>query len=66
VADFKEQRICIKFNHDPEKPPSEIHELLQKAFFDDSVSRTETFECYSQVKIGQNLVEDLEISGQPL
>jgi hypothetical protein len=57
MADLKEQRICIKFYFDLEKPPCEIYEILQKAFFDDAMCRPQTFVWYSRVKIGQTSVK---------
>jgi hypothetical protein len=53
-------------NSELKKPHSQIHKMLKKAIFDDSMSRTETFEWYSHVIIGSNLIEVLEISGHPL
>jgi hypothetical protein len=32
MEDIKEQRICVKFTCDLEKPPSEIYEMLKKFF----------------------------------
>jgi hypothetical protein len=60
MADRKEQRICIKLYCDLEKPPSEVYEMLQKAFFDDAMCRIQTFEWYSHVRIGQTSVDNLE------
>jgi hypothetical protein len=53
-------------NSELKKPHSQIHKMLKKAIFDDSMCKTEMFEWYTQVKIGPNLVEVLQISGHPL
>jgi len=43
MADFKEQRICIKFCFDLKKTALEIHRMLQEAFRDNAMSQSKLF-----------------------
>jgi hypothetical protein len=44
MADLKEERIFIKFCFNLEKLVSETYEMLKRAFHDDTMNRTQTFE----------------------
>ena len=65
MADFKEQRICIKFCFSLKKPAAETHRMLQEDFGDNAMSQSETFLWYKCFKDGQTSVDDDERSGRP-
>jgi hypothetical protein len=44
MADIKEKRIFMNFCFNLEKPACETYGMLKKAFHDDTMSRTQTFE----------------------
>jgi hypothetical protein len=60
-----EQRVCIKFCWKVGKSATEILEMLLEAFGENSLSRTEVFECYSRFKAGLVSVEDDERLERP-
>jgi hypothetical protein len=47
MADLKEQRICMKFCFKLGKTASETHEMLNTAFSDNAMGKTQTFEWFS-------------------
>ena len=63
VTDFKNQRICIKFNL--KKTAAETHRMLQEIFGDNAVSQSKTFLWYKCFKDGRKSVDDDESSGRP-
>jgi hypothetical protein len=65
MADFKEQRICVKFCFKLRKTASETHGMLKTAFGDNAMGRTQTFEWFSRFKRGETSVEDSERLGRP-
>jgi hypothetical protein len=47
---LKEQRVCIKFCQKVGKTATETYEMLQQAFGETALSRSNTFEWYSGKK----------------
>jgi hypothetical protein len=43
MADFKEQRICIKFCFKLKKTAAESHQMLKEAFGDNAMSQSKLF-----------------------
>lgn len=62
---MKEQCICVKFSLILGKTESEMHKILAVAFGDNAVVRTWAFECLSQFRRREILLEDCEHSGHP-
>ena len=60
-----EQRVCIKFCAKLGKTPTETFDMLQKAFPESALGRTQVFEWHSRFKSGQDSVKDEERSGRP-
>jgi hypothetical protein len=52
MADFKEQRICVKFCFKLGNSESETREMLKTALGDNAMGRTQTFEWFSRFKRG--------------
>jgi len=52
VADDKEQRVCIKFCFVLGKSAAETVLMLQEAFKEEALSRTQVYEWYSRFKGG--------------
>ena len=61
-----EQRICLRFCFRLGKTATEAHEMLQKAFKEEALSRTQVFEWYARFKRGETSVEDHPNSGRPV
>jgi hypothetical protein len=55
-----EQRAAIKFCFKLGKSASKMHELLQKVYGSDSLSRSTTFEWFKRFREGRELLEDDE------
>jgi truncated hemoglobin YjbI len=66
MADFKEQRICIKCCFKFKKTAAETHRMLKKAFGDNAMSQSKTFLWYKRFKDGRTSVDDDERSGRLL
>jgi hypothetical protein len=54
----------VKFYFKLGKTASETREMLKTAFGDNAMGRTQTFEWFSQFKLGETSVEDSERSGR--
>jgi hypothetical protein len=65
MADFKEQRICIKFRFRLNKTAAETHLMLKEAFGDNAMSQSKLFLWYKRFKGGRTSVDDVEHSGRP-
>jgi hypothetical protein len=52
-ADFKEQRICIKFRFRLNKTDAETHRMFKEEFGDNAMSQSKTFLWYKRFKGGQ-------------
>ena len=65
MADFKEQRICIKFCFRISKTAEETYEMLTKVFGDNAMSESDTILWYNRFKEGRtSVLEDDEQSEQ--
>jgi len=66
MADFREQRACIKFCFKLGKTVTEFYEMLKTAFGKQAMGRSQTFQCFSQFKAGRTSTDDDERSGRPV
>ncbi|GFX85027.1 protein GVQW3 [Trichonephila clavipes] len=66
MAERTEQRICIKFCFNLGKSCAEPIEMLQKAFKDECMGKTQIKEWYGQFKNGRTSVDSDPHSGRPL
>jgi len=64
IGDFYEQRICVKICFKLGKSFSETFEMLQQAFEDEAMSRTQSHEWYICFKEGRTSIADNESSGR--
>jgi transposase len=60
-----EQRVAIKFCFKSRLSATETLLLVQKAYGNEAVSRSNVFRWYSRFRDGRELVEDDERSGRP-
>ena len=60
-----EQSICIKFCFKIGKPATETYHLLQQAFGEDAMGRTQMFDLFRRFKEGRTSVESDLHSGRP-
>jgi len=60
-----EQRICIKFCFKIGKTATETYQLLQQAFGEDAMGRTQVFDWFRRVKESRTSVESDLRSGRP-
>jgi hypothetical protein len=60
----KEQRVCIGFCADLEKIATEIVTMIQQAFGDQIVSRTQVFHWHARFKTGRKSVDDDKHTGR--
>lgn len=65
MANLKEQRVCLKFCFLLEKSATKAYQMLQQAFKEDAMSRTQVFEWFGHFKRGEMSVEDHARSGRP-
>ena len=66
MADFREQRACIKFCFKLGKTATECYEMLKTAFGEQAMGRSQTFQWFSQFKAGRTSTDDDESSGRPV
>jgi len=52
MSDRTEQRICLRFCFRLGKTATETHEMLQKAFKEEALSRTQVLEWFAPFKRG--------------
>ena len=64
MADFREQRACIKFCFKLGKTATECYEMLKTAFGKQAMGRSETFQWFSRFKAART--DDDERSGRPV
>ena len=57
MCESTEQRICIKFCFEIGKAATETYQLLQKAYGEDAMSRTQVFDWFHRFKEGRISVE---------
>jgi hypothetical protein len=65
MADFREQRTCIKFCLKLVKTATECYEMLKTAFGEQAMGRSPTFQSFSLFKAGRTSIDD-ERSGRPV
>jgi hypothetical protein len=65
MMDFEEQHVCVKFCFKLGKTATERWEMLQQAFGDECMSRTQRFEWYSRLKTGRTSIDEYPRSGRP-
>ena len=66
MADFREQRACIKFCFKLEKTATECYEMLKTAFGEQAMGRSQTFQWFSRFEAGRTSIDDDERSGRPV
>jgi len=66
MADFHEQRACIKFCFKLGKTATEYYEMLKTAFGEQAMGRSETFQWFSRFKAGRTSIDDDEQSSRPV
>ena len=64
VADFLEQRACVKFCFKLGKTPTEFYEMLKTAFGEQAMGCPQTFQWFSRCKACRTSTDD-ERSGRP-
>jgi len=65
MTDKKEQRICLKVCFKLGKTASETHTMLKRAFGDNILGQTQTYERFKRFKNGRRSVDAEERSGRP-
>jgi len=60
-----EERVCVKFCFKLGKTATETWKMLQQAFGDKCMSRTQCFEWYSHFKTGRPSIDEDLRSGRP-
>src|SRR5215469_10129469 len=65
MKDLEEQRVCVKFCFKLENPFTEAFQMLQQAYEEDCLSRTQCYEWYQRFKSGRTSIEDDPKSGRP-
>jgi len=65
MKDLEEQRVCVKFCLKLGKPFTETFQMLQQAYGEDYVSRTQCHEWHQRFKSGRTSVEGDPKSGRP-
>ena len=65
MANFREQRACIKFCFKLGKTATECYEMLKTAFGEQAMGRSQTFQWFSRLKAGRISTDD-ERSGRPV
>ena len=58
MADFREQRACIKFCFKFGKTATECYEMLKTAFGEQAMGRSQTFQWFSRFKAGRTSTDD--------
>ena len=66
MADFREQRACIKFCFKLGKTATECYEILKTAFGEQTMDRSQTFQWFFLFKAGRTSIDDDEHSGRPV
>ena len=66
MANFREQRACIKFCFKLGKTGIECYEMLKTAFGEQAKGRSQTFQWFSRFKAGRTSTDDDERSGRPV
>ena len=58
MADFREQRACIKLSFKLGKTVTECYEMLKTAFGVQAIGRSQTIQWFYQFKAGRNSTDD--------
>ena len=66
MADFREQRACIKFCFKLGETATECYEMLKTAFEEQVMGRSQTFQWFSRFKAGRTSTDDDERCGRPV
>ena len=66
MADFREQRTCIKFCFKLGKTATGCYEMLKTAFGEQAMGRSQTFHWISRFKAGRTPTDDDEPCGRPV
>jgi len=64
MCESTEQRICIKFCSEIGKTPTETYQLLQQAYGEDAMGRTQVFDWFCRFTEGRTSVESDPRSGR--
>ena len=64
MADFREQRACIKFCLKLGKTTTECYEMLKTTFGEQAMGCSQTFQWFSLFKAGRTSTDDYERSGR--
>jgi len=64
MKDLEEQRVCVKFCFKLGKTDTETWKMLQRAFGDECMNRTQCFEWYSRFKTGRTSIDGDPRSGR--
>jgi len=65
MKDLEEQRVCVKFCLKLGKTFTETFQMLQQAYGENCLSRTQCYELYQHFKSGRKSIEDDPKSGRP-
>jgi len=65
MCESTKQRICIKFCFKIGKTTTETYQLLQQAYGEDAVGRTQVFDLFCRFKEGRTTVESDPHLGRP-
>jgi len=65
MKDLEEQRVCVKFCFKLGKTFTETFQMLQQAYGEDCLSRTQCYEWYQRFKSSRTSIEDELKSGRP-
>jgi len=63
MADNKDQRVCVKFCFLLRKSAAETVLMLQEAFKEEALSKTQVYKWYSHFKVDEMSCEDQPRSG---
>jgi predicted RNase H-like HicB family nuclease len=58
MKDLEEQRVRVKFCFKLGKTFTETFQMLQQAYGEECLSRTQCYECYQSFKSGRTSIED--------
>ena len=64
MKDLGEQSVCVKFCFKLGKTATETWKMLQQAFGDECMTRTQFFEWYSRFKRGRTSIDENPLSGR--
>ena len=65
MKNLEEQHVCVKFCFKLGKTSTETWKMLQQAFRDECISRTQCFEWYIHFKTGRTSIDEDPRSGRP-